>query len=79
VLPSAVPATLLVVRGCGFTCTVMVSADGKTFRELPAPDNAAGTDGFYVQTLSGKAVKVIHIRTATGGFFSKLREVSVFR
>jgi hypothetical protein len=70
-LPAAVPATLLVVRGCGFTCSVMVSPD--------APDDAAGTDGFYVQTLSGAPVTVIHIRTATGGFFSKLREVSVFR
>lgn len=78
-LPQAVNATLLVVRGCGFTCTVMVSSDGKTFRELPAPASAAGTDGFYIQTLSGKPVKVVHIRTATGGFFSKLREVSVFR
>jgi hypothetical protein len=78
-LPAAVKATLLVVRGCGFTCTVMVSSDGRTFRELPVPDNAAGTDGFYVQTLSGAPVKVVHVRTATGGFFSKLREVSVFR
>jgi hypothetical protein len=78
-LPTAVKATLLVVRGCGFTCTVMVSSDGKTFRELPAGDNTSGTDGFYVQTLSGAPVKVVHIRTATGGFFSKLREVSVFR
>ncbi|MBA3742127.1 hypothetical protein [Sporichthya sp.] len=78
-LTSAVKATLLVVRGCGFTCTVMVSSDGKTFRELPAPDNAAGTDGFYVQKLSGAPVKVVHLRTATGGFFVKLREVSVFR
>jgi hypothetical protein len=57
----------------------MVSSDGKTFRELPTPDNAAGTDGFYVQTLSGAPVKVVHVRTATGGFFTKLREVSVFR
>ncbi len=77
-LPKAVNATLLVVRGCGFTCTVMVSADGKTFRELPAPEGA-GTDGFYVQKLSGAPVKVVHVRTATGGFFVKLREVSVFR
>ncbi|HUR73736.1 MAG TPA: carboxypeptidase-like regulatory domain-containing protein [Sporichthya sp.] len=77
-LADPVRATLLVVRGCGFTCTVMVSADGKTFRELPAPDNAAGTDGFYVQKLSGAPVKVVHIRTATGGFFVKLREASVF-
>lgn len=78
-LAKPVTATLLVVRGCGFTCTVMVSADGKTFRELPAPGNGAGTDGFYVQTLSGAPVKVVHIRTATGGFFAKLREVSLFR
>ncbi|GAA0622644.1 hypothetical protein GCM10009547_26980 [Sporichthya brevicatena] len=77
-LDRAIPATLLVVRGCGFTCTVEVSADGRTWRELPAP-GGAGTDGFYVQKLSGAAVKVVHVRTATGGFFTKLREVSVFR
>jgi hypothetical protein len=78
-LAQTVKAALLVVRGCGFTCTVMVSSDGTHFRELPAPDSAAGTDGFYVQTLSGTPIKVVHIRTSTGGFFSKLREVSVFR
>ncbi len=76
-LTKSVRATLLVVRGCGFTCTVLVSADGKIFRELPAP--GSGTDGFYVQKLSGAPLKVVHIRTATGGFFAKLREVSVFR
>lgn len=77
-LADPVRALLLVVRGCGFTCTVEVSADGRTFRDLPPPGQG-GTDGFYVQELSGKPVKVVHIRTATGGFFAKLREVSVFR
>lgn len=77
-LADPVRATLLVVRGCGFTCTVEVSADGRRFRDLPPPGQG-GTDGFYVQKLSGLPVKVVHIRTATGGFFTKLREVSVFR
>ena len=57
----------------------ILDVDGKTFRELPVGNNTSGTDGFYVQTLSGAAVKVIHIRTSTGGFFSTLREVSLFR
>lgn len=77
-LADPVRARLLVVRGCGFTCTVEVSSDGKHFRDLPAPDSA-GTDGFYVQPLSGAPVRVVHIRTSTGGFFTKLREVSLFR
>lgn len=78
-LAKAVPAKLLVVRGCGFTCTVSVSADGRRWRELPAPETGASTDGFYVQRLSGLPVKAVRVRTATGGFFTKLREVSVFR
>jgi hypothetical protein len=78
-LARAVPAKLLVVRGCGFTCVVSVSSDGKRYRELPAPDSASSTDGFYVQKLSGLPVRSVRVRTATGGFFLKLREVSVFR
>lgn len=77
-LPKAVAAKLLVVRGCGFTCTVTVSADGKRFKDLPAPQSS-GTSGFYVQTLSGAPVRYVKIRTATGGFFTSLREVSLFR
>ena len=78
-LARPVPARLLVVRGCGFTCVVSVSADGRHYRELPAPASGAGVDGFYVQPLSGAQVRTVRVRTATGGFFSKLREVSVFR
>lgn len=78
-LADPVRATLLVVRGCGVTCTVQVSSDGRHFRDLPAPDSAAGTDGFYVQPLSGAPVRVVHVRTSTGGSFIKLREVSLFR
>ena len=77
-LSKAVAARLLVVRGCGFTCTVTVSADGKRFKDLPAPQSS-GTSGFYLQTLSGAPVRYIRIRTATGGFFTSLREVSLFR
>ena len=77
-LSRSVNATLLVVRGCGFTCTVTVSADGKHFRDLPAPPSGAGTAGFYVQKLSGAPVRYVRVQTSTGGFFTSLREVSVF-
>ncbi|MGQ0843367.1 MAG: hypothetical protein ACT4QF_04460 [Sporichthyaceae bacterium] len=76
-LPKSVAARLIVVRGCGFTCTVTVSSDGRRYRDLPAPGNS-GTSGFYVQPLSGAPVRYVKIRTATGGFFTSLREVSVF-
>lgn|GEM_PF-4003017 len=76
-LARAVPATLIAVRGCGFTCVVTVSSDGRHFRDLPAPANSP-VEGFYVQPLSGAPVRYVHIRIATGGFFEALREVSVF-
>jgi hypothetical protein len=78
-LPRAVAARFLVVRGCGFTCSVLVSADGRRYRELPAPASGSGVQGFYVQTLSGAKVLTVRVRTATGGFFTSLREVSLFR
>lgn len=78
-LAKAVPARFLVVRGCGFTCVVTVSSDGKHYRELPAPAAGSGTQGFYVQPLAGAKVLTVRIRTATGGFFTSLREVSLFR
>jgi hypothetical protein len=77
-LSRSVRATLLVVRGCAFTCAVTVSADGKHFRDLPAPPAGTSTQGFYVQPLSGARVRFVRVRTATGGFFTGLREVSVF-
>jgi hypothetical protein len=77
-LTRSVRATLLVVRGCAFTCTVTVSADGKHFRDLPAPPSGTSTSGFYVQPLSGAPVRFVRVQTATGGFFTSLREVSVF-
>jgi hypothetical protein len=76
-LRKPIKATLLVVRGCGFTCTVTVSSDGRYFRDLPAPQSS-GTSGFYVQKLSGGPVRYIRLQTATGGFFTSLREVSLF-
>ncbi len=78
-LKKAIDAKFLVVRGCGFTCVVTVSSDGKRYRELPKPDGSAGVQGFYVQPLSGKPVLSVRVRTATGGFFTSLREVSLFR
>jgi hypothetical protein len=77
-LRKAVAGRFLVVRGCGFTCEVSVSADSKRWRELPEAKNS-GTSGFYVQPLSGAPVRYIRVRTATGGFFTSLREVSLFR
>lgn len=77
-LSRSVRATLLVVRGCAFTCTVTVSADGTHFRDLPAPSSSTSTQGFYVQPLSGAPVRFVRVQTATGGFFTSLREVSVF-
>jgi hypothetical protein len=76
-LARAVNTRLLVVRDCGFTCVVTVSGDGKNFRDLPAPGSET-IQGFYVQSLFGKAVRYVRVRTATGGFFDSLREVSVF-
>lgn len=76
-LPKAISATMLVARGCGFTCVVTVSSDGRHYRDLPAPQTS-GTSGFYVQPLSGASVRCVRVRTATGGFFTSLREVSVF-
>ena len=76
-LPKPIEATLLVVRGCGFTCQVQVSADGKTFGPFSGlPLNS--TDNEYVETLPGLPVAAVRVETATGGFFDSLRQVSVF-
>jgi hypothetical protein len=74
-LPRSVTARLLVIRGCGFTCSVTVSADGKTYRDLPAPGSQT-VQGFYVQMLSGKPVRYVRVRTAIGAFFDLARGVN---
>ncbi|HEX5406579.1 MAG TPA: hypothetical protein VFX16_30270 [Pseudonocardiaceae bacterium] len=77
VLAKPVDATLLVVRGCGFTCHVRVSADGKHFGPLRSPPQD-GTDSDFVTALPGLRVAAVRVETATGGFFDSLRQVSVF-
>jgi hypothetical protein len=76
-LRTPVRATLLVVRGCGFTCHVSVTDTAGTHALLDPSDS--GTDSLYVTTLSGLPLSKVHIVTATGGFLSSLREVSVWR
>jgi hypothetical protein len=77
-LRKPIDATLLVVRGCGFTCRVQVSTDGKAFGTFSgAPDDSA-TDNEYVETLRGLPVAAVRVETATGGFFISLQQVSVF-
>lgn len=76
-LPKPIDATLLVVRGCGFTCRVQVSADGKHFSSFSGPSSDT-TDTTYAQVLPGLPVAAVRIETATGGFFDSLRQVSVF-
>ncbi len=70
-------ATLLVVRGCGFTCKVQISTDGRTFAAPhgPAVDD---TSTVYIRKLTATHVTAVRVQTATGGFFDSLRQVSVF-
>lgn len=77
VLPKPTSATLLVVRGCGFTCQVQVSADGTNFGPFSGPPQD-GPDSEYVETLPGPPVAAVRVETATGGFFDSLQQVSVF-
>jgi hypothetical protein len=76
-LPKPIDATLLVVRGCGFTCQVQVSADGRNFGPFSGPPRDS-TDSEYVETLPGLPVASVRVETATGGFFDSLQQVSVF-
>jgi len=66
-LTDAVPAELVVVRGCEATCAVETSADGQTFVAAGAVTGAHG-----VIELPGADVRVVRV-TATS-----LREVSVW-
>jgi hypothetical protein len=77
VLPKPTSATLLVVRGCGFTCQVQVSTDGKNFGPLSGAQQDS-VESAYVQQLPGLPVAAVRVQTDTGGFFDSLRQVSVF-
>lgn len=76
-LSKPIDATLLVVRGCGFTCRVQVSADGKNFGPFSGPPRDS-TDSEYAERLPGLPVAAVRVETATGGFFESLQQVSVF-
>jgi hypothetical protein len=69
-------AALVVVRGC-LGCSVMTSPDGHRFTTV-ATAPFGGADDLLVRNLAGARVSAVRIRTDTGGFFSSLREVSVF-
>lgn len=74
---TAIPATLLVIRGCGSTCHVFIT-DSAGRHALPEPTQS-GVDTIYLTSLSGKLVTQVQVVTATGGFLTSLREVSLFR
>jgi hypothetical protein len=76
VLGSSVRGALLVVRGC-LGCTVSTSADGHHFT-VAATAPFGGTDDVLVTALHGTRVAAVRVETQTGGFFDRLREVSVF-
>jgi hypothetical protein len=68
---------MIVVRGCGFGCRVAVSTDGKRFGFWRAAPSGS-TDDVFVDRIDVSGVVAVRVRTYTGGFFSSLREVSVF-
>lgn len=76
VLRKPVRADLLVVRGC-LGCSVSTSSDGRNFSTV-ATAPFGGADDLLVQVLHGQRVVAVRVQTDTGGFFDRLREVSVF-
>jgi hypothetical protein len=70
-------AALLVVRGC-LSCTVSISPDGRHFSQV-ATQPFGSADDVLVKSLPGTRVAAVRVETDTGGFFTSLREVSVFR
>ncbi|HVT64670.1 MAG TPA: hypothetical protein VHD81_05930 [Mycobacteriales bacterium] len=71
-----VRAALLVVRGC-ISCTVSISADGRRFTRV-ATQPFGSADDVLVRSLAGVRVAALRVETDTGGFFTSLREISVF-
>lgn len=69
-------AALVVVRGC-LTCTLLTSLDGRHFTRVGTAAFGS-TDDVFVTSLPGTRVVAVRIQTDTGGFFTSLREVSVF-
>ncbi|HEY2214578.1 MAG TPA: hypothetical protein VGH31_05940 [Acidimicrobiales bacterium] len=77
-LAHPVQANLIVVRGCGFTCQVALSSDGRTFGAWRQAPQAAGTAVVFADQVPDQPVVAVRVQTATGGFFTSLRQVSVW-
>jgi hypothetical protein len=78
VLSHPVQANLIVVRGCGFTCQVALSSDGITFGAWRQAPQATGTAVIFADQVPDQRVVAVRVQTATGGFFTALRQVSVW-
>jgi hypothetical protein len=76
VLGKPLRGSLLVVRGC-LGCSVSTSSDGRHFTTA-ATAPFGGADDVLVKALRGELVEAVRVQTDTGGFFDRLREVSVF-
>lgn len=78
VLKAPVRSDLVVVRGCGFTCQVAVSADGTSFGSWRAAPQDSGAEVAFVLSIPAQKVAAVRVQTSTGGFFLSLRQVSVW-
>jgi hypothetical protein len=76
VLPHAIRAGLLVVRGC-INCIAMTSTDGRHFFSA-GQEPFGAIDDILVQPLDGRRIRAVRIQTDTGGFFTSLREISLW-
>ncbi|MBV9486993.1 MAG: hypothetical protein JO246_13150 [Frankiaceae bacterium] len=72
-----VNAALVVVRGCLQDCKVAVKSRGSSFTTVAKQVFGSAGD-FVFADLHGRRVATVRIQTPTGGFFDRLREVSVF-
>lgn len=77
-LSHPVRSGLIVVRGCGFTCQVAWSADGTTFGSWRQAPQDGGTGVVFAVPVPDQMVAAVRVQTATGGFFTALRQVSVW-
>jgi hypothetical protein len=81
VLPRPVRVHLIVVRGCGDTCRVAISTDGRSFGAWHDAGQSGPDEVFVLGPgllPTGVPIRAVRVETAGGGFFYGLREVSVF-
>jgi hypothetical protein len=77
-LAHPIRASLIVVRGCGFTCQVAWSSDGSVFGSWRQAPQDGGTGVTFSVAVPDEVVSAVRVQTATGGFFTSLRQVSVW-